>query len=227
MSPCPTISRRLFLTRKCCHLPPPWGSLHASLPGLGQGSPNLLARPRLLLLASCLPPLPFGPPKGNSDHLLQPGPKWDPRPPRSDNSCQSFQCLFECHFLRETFREPPASVPTETRIHVSCVYHAVRVWQDSVPPLRALLPPQPWCVGSLAKQRLFVGGDLTQGEWATLALKALFSLGTLSSEGRARPPVPALPPQWAPERGWTLADLALRLRGARPLREPLRLLHPQ
>lgn len=154
VSPCPTISRRLFLTRKCCHLPPPWGSLHASLPGLGQGSPNLLARPRLLLLASCLPPLPFGPPKGNSDHLLQPGPKWDPRPPRSDNSCQSFQCLFECHFLRETFREPPASVPTETRIHVSCVYHAVRVWQDSVPPLRALLPPQPWCVGCLAKQRL-------------------------------------------------------------------------
>lgn len=65
----------------------------------------------------------------------------------------------------------------------------------------------------------FVGGDLTQGEWATLALKALFGLWTLSSEGPMRPPVPALPPQWAPERGWTLADLALWLSGARPLRE--------
>lgn len=76
--PCPPISRRLFLTSKCCHLPPPWGSLHASLPALGQGSPSLLARPRLLLLTSCLPSLPFGPPKGNSDHLFLPAPNGTP-----------------------------------------------------------------------------------------------------------------------------------------------------
>lgn len=78
VSPWPTVIRRLFLTSKCCHLPPPWGSLHTSLPVLGQGSPNLLARPCLLLLTSCLLLLPFGPPKAHSDHLLQPAPNGTP-----------------------------------------------------------------------------------------------------------------------------------------------------
>lgn len=210
----PPVSRRLFLTSKCCHLPPRWGSLRASLPAPGQGSPSLSARPRLLLLASCLPSLPFGPPEGNAAHLFQPGPKRESpallpqiTPASPPNVCSSEE---------PSGNRQPLSLLRPAHVHCVCIMHCVYACgKDSVPPLPALLPPQPWCVGSLAKQRLlFVRGDLTQGEWAALALEALFSSGTLSSEGPARPPVPALPAQWAPERGWTPADPMLRLSGA-------------
>lgn len=87
--PAPQSLGRLFLTSRSCHLPSPVGSLHASPPVPGQGSPNLLARPTISCFSPAAPAPAFGPPKANSDHLFPLGPKWDPTPPPSYTSCQA------------------------------------------------------------------------------------------------------------------------------------------
>lgn len=167
VSPVPQSIRRLFLTGKSCHLPPPGGL--SMLPLRSQDKESQTCQPGPI---SCSSPaasaLPFGRPKANSDHLFQPGPKWGPIPPPSHNSCQSFECLFKCHFLQEAYLEPPGSVPTAVPHICPWVYRTYPCGRTAVPRFQPFSTPA--LVHGVRSNRR------SQGGWAILALKAWFVL---------------------------------------------------